>query len=95
MSSFPSRSLFSSSKIFGSTYLGKGTTHFQVWAPKFKRIKVQLLHPKSLEFSLNFLGHGMFAATLKNIYPGALYYLRGDSGKLLPDPASQFRFPGN
>ncbi len=76
-----------------------GGVHFRVWAPKWKRLEVELSSDpefKSKDFrrvELEPEPNGYFSALVDNAKPGMLYRFRlGD--EVFPDPASRFQPQG-
>ncbi len=75
----------------GATYLGAGRCRFRVWAPRARRVDLDLggrvvpLRPGP---------RGYHAAEVEGVAPGARYRYRLDGGQALPDPASRHQPDG-
>ncbi|WP_232065226.1 alpha-amylase family glycosyl hydrolase [Rhodocytophaga rosea] len=78
----------------GTEYLGDGKCSFTVWAPEKNTATVHIVSPKEQFLEMNKTKEGYFQLTVENIYPGATYFYRLDSGQDLPDPASHFQPEG-
>ena len=72
-----------------------GSTHFRVWAPRPRDIRL-VIHREpglDLEFPLEGEDDGYFTARVPDVAGGARYRYRLD-GRLFPDPASRFQPDG-
>jgi maltooligosyltrehalose trehalohydrolase len=80
----------------GAELIGKGETHFRVWAPKAQRLDLVLEEGTNENtgrtfHSLENEGTGYFSGVAK-AGPGALYRFRLNDGEsFYPDPASRFQ----
>ncbi len=80
----------------GATWLGGGRTSFLLWAPRAKKVDLQLAVPgqPSVEtVAMEPLPRGYFYV-VADATPGARYRYRLDSEKERPDPASRFQPEG-
>src|SRR5581483_9285128 len=80
----------------GAEPVAGGGTHFRVWAPRSRHVKVQLgdSGPGSpREFELGAESDGYFSGQIAEAHPGMRYRYRLDSGSF-PDPASRFQPEG-
>ncbi len=81
----------------GAEVTPSGGTHFRVWAPKSRFVRVQLGHAKSQsdaqEIELAPEDGGYFSGHMAQAVPGMLYRYKLESG-VFPDPASRFQPDG-
>ena len=77
----------------GATWLGGGRTSFLVWAPRAKKVDLQLVAPSKQVVAMERLPRGYFYAVAQ-AGPGARYHYRLDSEKERPDPASRLQSEG-
>ena len=83
----------------GAEVVPGGGVHFRVWAPKAKRLSVQLSGPRrftpeaSQEYGLEPEPQGYFSGYVAQAAPGMLYKFKLGGGSF-PDPASRFQPEG-
>ena len=64
-------------------------TRFRVWAPKPRRIELEVVAPRALRLPMQDAGDGYFEATVDGIGAGARYSYLIDGERRRPDPASR------
>ncbi len=75
----------------GAEVTSNGTaTHFRVWAPRHKSIRV-VFKGKRNALPLASEGNGYFSAVAPGIAAGARYKYQLDRGETFPDPASRYQ----
>jgi maltooligosyltrehalose trehalohydrolase len=95
----PRSSGFSRRYSIGAELLPTGGVHFRVWAPKCKKVAVQLAQATSRSvdasetFELEAESGGYFSAHVSSAQAGLLYKFKLDGGSF-PDPASRFQPEG-
>ena len=81
----------------GAEVVPGGGTHFRVWAPRSKFVRVQFQYPgpqpEAEEVDLDAEGNGYFSGYVAQAGAGVLYRYRLESGSF-PDPASRFQPEG-
>jgi len=71
-----------------------GSTHFRVWAPRPREIRLVIeAAGRERDVPLELEGGGYWSALAEDADPGTRYRYRLD-GRLLPDPASRFQPDG-
>ncbi len=78
----------------GAVLTGENTCSFLVWAPRAKKIEVQITSPNERTIAMQSSEHGYFYADVGNVPPGTLYSYRLDGKIERPDPASRFQPQG-
>jgi maltooligosyltrehalose trehalohydrolase len=78
----------------GARFLGEGRCAFLVWAPKARRVDVQLVHPETRSVPLAADDRGYFYAVVDGAGPGTRYFYLLDETTRRPDPASRFQPEG-
>ncbi|MGC4099615.1 MAG: malto-oligosyltrehalose trehalohydrolase [Nitrospira sp.] len=78
----------------GANLIGSSTTRFRVWAPRAKRVSVQVLHPGREPFAMEPRDRGYFEVTVEGVRAGDWYRYVLDGDKARPDPASRFQPDG-
>jgi maltooligosyltrehalose trehalohydrolase len=82
----------------GAWPVGSSKAHFRVWAPRAKRVSVDLVGqsqlPIHLPVQMKPCERGYFEATVFGIEPGTRYRYVLDGQKACPDPASRFQPDG-
>jgi len=78
----------------GAIYLGDHRCRFRVWAPKARKVDVQLLGPGERFVPLEPQRYGYHEAVIQDVLPGQRYLLRLDEQREFPDPASRFQPEG-
>jgi maltooligosyltrehalose trehalohydrolase len=73
---------------FGAIFDGSATT-FRVWAPRPRRIALELVDPAPRVVPLVPVGDGVFTARLDGVGPGTRYWYLVDDERRRPDPASR------
>ncbi|MBK8977539.1 MAG: malto-oligosyltrehalose trehalohydrolase [Planctomycetes bacterium] len=73
----------------GAWPAGAGRTEFLVWAPRVRRVEVDVLAPRAQRTALLPAARGYHAGVLDDVGPGASYLLRLDGRDGVPDPASR------
>jgi maltooligosyltrehalose trehalohydrolase len=73
---------------FGALFDGSATT-FRVWAPRPRRISLEILDPRPRTIALDPAGDGVFGARVDGVLPGTRYYYVLDDERRRPDPASR------
>jgi len=79
---------YSSTARHGAFYLGGGICRFSLWAPKAKRVDLELVGGSLPPVAMTARENGYFEAVVKDVRPGVLYHYRVDGGDPRPDPAS-------
>ena len=87
------QSMNSSSRRLGATPLSNQRCSFRVWAPRARRVEVDIVGTGRVEALAPEQG-GEHAVTLSGIEPGAAYMFRIDGGPPRPDPASRLQSDG-
>ena len=77
----------------GVTRTPDGTVRFQVWAPRVKKMAVQLLAP-ALTIPMERTPDGLHTAIVSTINSGARYFYVLDEERTRPDPVSRFQPEG-
>jgi len=72
-----------------------GSTHFRVWAPVHRRVRVCIEGDRPALHELSAETNGYFSASIAGVGAGTRYrYLLGDDEHPYPDPASRFQPDG-
>ena len=80
----------------GAEVLGKGGSHFRVWAPDRKKVEVVLFQENdsqnSIRHHLDQEENGYFSGCVPDVTAGTLYWFRLDEEpQCYPDPAARFQ----
>jgi maltooligosyltrehalose trehalohydrolase len=78
----------------GANYSGEGNCSFTVWAPYADKLEVHIISPKERLIDMEKDSWGYYHSTTSDVLPGTLYFLRLNSEKDRPDPASRFQPEG-
>jgi maltooligosyltrehalose trehalohydrolase len=80
----------------GAELQPSGGTHFRVWAPKRRKVELELISDKSQPalIGLDPEGNGYFSGLVTEAAAGSRYKFRLDGGDSFPDPASHFQPEG-
>lgn len=78
----------------GAVYLDRGTTEFCVWAPKARRVDLEVLSEQKLVVRMSREGDGYHVATLDKVAPGTRYWYLLDGRRRRADPASRYQPEG-
>jgi maltooligosyltrehalose trehalohydrolase len=78
----------------GSAYRESNVCDFLVWAPRARRVDLQVVHPHDRTVPMTAGERGYYEASVEGVEPGALYSYRLDGGPDRPDPASRFQPQG-
>ena len=78
----------------GATYLGNERCRFRVWAPKCKRLDLNILEPRPRLLPMTPRDRGYYELTVEDVAPGTRYFYRLDGGRDRPDPASRYQPAG-
>jgi maltooligosyltrehalose trehalohydrolase len=81
-------------KRLGAVLTGESTCSFLVWAPRAKKIEIQITSPNERTIAMQSSEQGYFYADVGNVPPGTLYSYRLDREIERPDPASRFQPQG-
>jgi maltooligosyltrehalose trehalohydrolase len=81
-------------KRLGAVLTGENTCSFLVWAPRAKKIEIQITSPNERTIAMQSSEQGYFYADVGNVPPGTLYSYRLDGEIERPDPASRFQPQG-
>lgn len=74
--------------------MSNGRCLFRVWAPKAKRVELELVAPERRLLSMAAEDDGYFCATVDRVSAGIRYLFRIDGETSLPDPASRHQPDG-
>lgn len=72
----------------GAVPLGDGRVRFRVWAPRCRRVHVEVVHPRSTRVTLRPSAGGYFIGTAR-AEAGFRYFYLLDGARRRPDPASR------
>src|SRR5215467_2261609 len=75
----------------GAEYLGKGETHFRVWAPAARRVSV-VTREGSTDLAEE--DRGYFSGLMRALRGDRYRFRLNDDERLYPDPASRFQPEG-
>jgi maltooligosyltrehalose trehalohydrolase len=78
----------------GANLIGSSTVRFRVWAPRARRVSVQVLNSGRDPFPMEPRERGYFDVTVEDVRAGDRYYYILDDDKVRPDPASRFQPDG-
>ena len=78
----------------GANYSGEGNCSFTVWAPYADKLEVHITSPGERLIDMEKDSWGYYHSTTSDVLPGTLYFLRLNSEKDRPDPASRFQPEG-
>lgn len=77
----------------GTEHRADGTTHFRVWAPFAKKVRLKIVHPEENTYEMKEEESAYWWLELKDADPGTRYFYLLD-GEAFPDPASRFQPEG-
>ena len=84
-------------KIYGAIPVSENATQFRVWAPKAKKLSIEIVRRRDDQESvlashaLERDAEGIFSGTVKDCPPGTLYRVKLDENMGRPDPRSRFQ----
>ncbi len=74
--------------LLGATCLPDGLVHFRVWAPRCRRLDVEVVGPSPARLAMTALADGYFEAVAPGA-PGLRYWYVLDGDRRRPDPAAR------
>ena len=83
----------SASPVLGAVCLPRGAT-FRVWAPRARRVDLQIERPTPCTLAMEPEADGYFRADVPGLEPGARYRYRLDGEAAYPDPCSRYQPEG-
>jgi len=75
----------------GATLCRDGSVHFSVWAPRIRKMAVQLVAPNSSIVPMARHADGLHTAVVQDVTPGSQYVYLLDGERTRPDPVSRFQ----
>ncbi len=81
-------------RSLGATYLGDERCRFCVWAPKAKKVEVNVVGERQRKIPMEAFERGYFQAVADSVPPGTRYFYRLNEERDLPDPASRLQPDG-
>jgi maltooligosyltrehalose trehalohydrolase len=90
----PEKKKMMTGEHLGANYSGEGNCSFTVWAPYADKLEVHITSPGERLIDMEKDSWGYYHSTTSDVLPGTLYFLRLNSEKDRPDPASRFQPEG-